>query len=101
METVDDYKDLRVHTDNKLDSIKNTEALLKKGPSSLYFLRCLRSMTQDWGFITDKELTEDVESFQVSVKILDFSTHKKITMNAILPWCLLSIEAYFEKGYMQ
>lgn len=25
---------------------------------------------------------------------------KKITMNAILPWCL-SIEAYFEKGYMQ
>lgn len=33
-------------------------------------------MTQDWGFITDKELTEDVESFQVSVRILDFSTNR-------------------------
>ncbi|KAI4873724.1 hypothetical protein NFI96_000464 [Prochilodus magdalenae] len=43
VDTVEDYKYLGVHTDNKLDWAKNTDALYKKGQSRLYFLRRLRS----------------------------------------------------------
>ncbi|KAI4873537.1 hypothetical protein NFI96_012248, partial [Prochilodus magdalenae] len=43
VDTVEDYKYLGVHIDNKLDWAKNTDALYKKGQSRLYFLRRLRS----------------------------------------------------------
>ncbi|KAI4885738.1 hypothetical protein NFI96_000237 [Prochilodus magdalenae] len=43
VDTVEDYKYLGVHIDNKLDWSKNTDALYRKGQSRLYFLRRLRS----------------------------------------------------------
>ena len=43
MDIVEDYKYLRVHSDNKLDWRKCTDALYKKALSFLYFLRWLRS----------------------------------------------------------
>ncbi|KAI4905569.1 hypothetical protein NFI96_026711, partial [Prochilodus magdalenae] len=43
VDTVEDYKYLGVHIDNKLDWAKNTDALYRKGQSRLYFLRRLRS----------------------------------------------------------
>ena len=43
VDIVEHYKYLGVYTDNKLDWIKNTEVLYKKGQSRLYFLRRLRS----------------------------------------------------------
>lgn len=43
VDIVEDYKYLGVHIDNKLDRGKNTDALYRKGQSSLYFLRQLRS----------------------------------------------------------
>ena len=41
---VQEYKDLGVHLDNKLDWAKNTEAVYKKDQSQLYFLRRLQSL---------------------------------------------------------
>ncbi|KAI4894740.1 hypothetical protein NFI96_006104 [Prochilodus magdalenae] len=41
VDTVEDYKYLGVHIDNKLDWAKNTDALYKKDQSRLYFLRRL------------------------------------------------------------
>lgn len=43
VDTVEEYKYLGVHIDNKLDWARNTDALFKKGQSRLYFLRRLRS----------------------------------------------------------
>ena len=43
VDIVEHYKYLGVFIDNKLDWIKNTEVLYKKGQSRLYFLRRLRS----------------------------------------------------------
>ncbi|KAI4903481.1 hypothetical protein NFI96_006181 [Prochilodus magdalenae] len=43
VDTVEDYKYLGVHIDNKLDWSKNTDALYRKGQSRLYFLRRRRS----------------------------------------------------------
>ncbi|KAI4885338.1 hypothetical protein NFI96_001847 [Prochilodus magdalenae] len=43
VDTLEDFKYLGVHIDNKLDWAKNTDALYKKGQSRLYFLRRLRS----------------------------------------------------------
>ena len=43
VDIVEHYKCLGVYTDNKLDVIKNTEVLYKKGQSRLYFLRRLCS----------------------------------------------------------
>ena len=43
VDIVEHYKYLGVYIDNKLDWIKNTEVLYKKGQSRLYFLRRLRS----------------------------------------------------------
>ena len=47
-EDIVDYKYLGVHTDNKLDWIKNPNALYRKGQGPLYFLRWLRSLTIWW-----------------------------------------------------
>lgn len=43
VDIVEDYLYLGVHIDNKLDWVKNTTALYRKGQSCLYFLRWLRS----------------------------------------------------------
>lgn len=43
MDTVEDYKFLHVHIDNKLDWAENTHTLYRKGQSRLYFLMRLMS----------------------------------------------------------
>ena len=43
IETMDTYKFLGVHINNKLDWTDNTEALYRKSQSSIFFLRRLRS----------------------------------------------------------
>lgn len=42
VERVDSYKYLGVHINNKLDWSHNRESLLRKGQSSMFFLRRLR-----------------------------------------------------------
>ena len=44
VDIVEDCINLRVHIDNKMDGIKNIEALYKKNQSHLYFLRKRRSL---------------------------------------------------------